>query len=559
MKDKRGILFLILVLVLATVLRVFWLNKVPVELFGDELDVGYHAYSLLKTGRDYTGHLLPTYISSLAEARAPLFIYSVVPFIAIFGLSEWGVRLSATFFGVLGVFLVFLLVKRLFKNEPLALAASFFLAIVPWHIHYSRAAYEVTLLLVLFLGGTLLFLKGLKKEKFFLPSAILLALTPYTYSTANLFLPLLIFSFLMVFRKKIFKLERKWIVVSFLTALIILLPLISSFFSGQAGDRFSKISIFTDKHLIDEVIIKRSQEGDGRFFHNKATTWGKTIVANYLTSFSSDFLFLFGDRNPRHGTGKNGELYLILLPLLLIGIWFGLRNIKKEQFQLIFLWLIFSPIPASLTQGGGNHATRLFLMLPPLIILISLGMLQILKVKKWWLKSISLLFIFLFLFIGMIFYCHQYFVDWPRESWRFWHYGYKEAMLTVAQKENDFDRLVFNNTHEPILLRFLFWTKKDPHWFHENFNLDQETERIFPEFLGFRLGDRYVFGRITGEDKMKSLLSFLDDSTIYWAFQKDDVPGDWNWQEETPEEVEVIDLVREYFSREPFIYLLTGQ
>ena len=50
---------LISIIVLASILRLYKLDKVPVSLFGDELDVGYHAYSILKTGRDYSGNFLP--------------------------------------------------------------------------------------------------------------------------------------------------------------------------------------------------------------------------------------------------------------------------------------------------------------------------------------------------------------------------------------------------------------------------------------------------------------------------------------------------------------------
>jgi 4-amino-4-deoxy-L-arabinose transferase-like glycosyltransferase len=559
MSAKRKNLVLGIILLLAAFLRIYKLDVVPIELFGDELDVGYHAYSLLKTGRDYTGHFLPTYISSLAEARAPLFIYSVIPFVAAFGLSEWGIRLSAVFFGLVGIFFIFFLSRSLFKIEILGLIASFFLAITPWHIHYSRAAYEVTLLLALFLGGSLFFLKGLKNPWFLLLSAILFALTPYVYSTANLFLPLLLLSLLLVFKREIFKIGKKWIVISIFTALIILLPLAGSLISGRAGERFSKISIFSDKKLVDEIILERNQEEDGgRIFHNKGTAWTKTFIANYLTSFSPQFLFLNGDPNPRHGIGKKGELYLVFLPFLLLGFFESLKNIKIKEYQFIISWLLISPIPSALTQGGGSQATRLFLMLPPVIILVSLGILQIIKVKKRGAKVVSIFIFCLFLLVEMSFYIHQYFVHWPRNSWPWWHYGYKEIMQEVYLREDNFQRLVFNNTHEPILLRFLFWTKKDPGWFQKNFTGDKEKERIFPDFLGFRVSDRYIFGRITAENKMNFLLNLLDKKTLYLAFQGDEIPGDWDWEKDPPKMVKVLRVVRDPLNN-PYIYLLSGE
>ena len=55
-KNKK---ILIVILLLASFLRFWKINEVPVSLFGDELDVGYQAYSILKTGKDYSGNSWP--------------------------------------------------------------------------------------------------------------------------------------------------------------------------------------------------------------------------------------------------------------------------------------------------------------------------------------------------------------------------------------------------------------------------------------------------------------------------------------------------------------------
>jgi 4-amino-4-deoxy-L-arabinose transferase-like glycosyltransferase len=554
-KIKKLPVWLILILLLASFLRLWQLDLVPPSLFGDELDVGYHAYSLLKTGKDYSGQFLPTYIRSLAEWRAPLFIYSVAPFIKILGLNELGVRASAVFFGVLGIFFLYLLVKEIFNDQRLALLAALLLAVCPWHLHYSRAAFEVTLLLSLFLGGILLLFKGLKKPAFLLPAAVLLALTPYTYSTANLFLPLLLFSFLLIFRKQIFKLDKKWILVSLLTALIILTPFIYDLISGQAGDRFTKISIFSDESLINEINFRRNQGGGGgRLYHNKLTAFSRAFVSNYLTAFSPQFLFLTGDPNPRQGLGDRGELYLIFLPLLLAGIWVGLENFKSQPYQLMFAWLIISPIPASLTQGGGSHATRLFIMLPTLILFSSLGVLHLLKGKKKWLKSLFLSIIFCFLLIEMIFYLHQYYVHYPKDSWRWWQYGYEKTMVYIKENQLDYEKVLINSTYEPALVRFLFWTKYDPARFHQEFTGDEAQENILPGFDGFKV-DKFYFGSLNKEGSLGEILS---PRTLYLISQEEEVPGDWDWRKEPPSGVKVLNAVTNPMG-EPLFYLVTGE
>ena len=66
---KREKLFLIVILFIAFFLRLWKIGEVPVSLFGDELDVGYHAYSILKTGKDYSGNFMPLHFQSLAECK----------------------------------------------------------------------------------------------------------------------------------------------------------------------------------------------------------------------------------------------------------------------------------------------------------------------------------------------------------------------------------------------------------------------------------------------------------------------------------------------------------
>ena len=103
---------LLIIILFAAFLRLWKLSSVPVSLFGDELDVGYHAYSILKTGKDYSGNFMPLHFQSLAEWRTPLYLYSAVPTVAIFGVSQLGVRLPAAMFGILGVWGLYLLVKN---------------------------------------------------------------------------------------------------------------------------------------------------------------------------------------------------------------------------------------------------------------------------------------------------------------------------------------------------------------------------------------------------------------------------------------------------------------
>ena len=151
MKLSKLNIGLIILLTVSLLIRVIKIDNL--SLFGDEIDVGYQAFSLLQTGRDYKGNFLPTYIQSLSESRAPLLIYLTIPTVKIFGLNPLGVRLPPIIFGVLSIYLFYKLIFLLSKSDKLALYSSTALSLMPWHFHYSRSAFEVTLLLSIILAA----------------------------------------------------------------------------------------------------------------------------------------------------------------------------------------------------------------------------------------------------------------------------------------------------------------------------------------------------------------------------------------------------------------------
>lgn len=544
-KNKKNLLVLSMVLLLALFLRVYRIDNL--ELFGDELDVGYQAYSILKTGRDYRGNFFPAYIESLSEARAPLFLYSAVPSVWLFGLNHFGVRFPAIFWGLVNILLTYLILNFFFKNQSLGLWAVFLMALTPWHYHYSRAGFEVTLLLSLILAGSFLYLKG-----YLLLAFICYGLSFYAYNTANIFVPLLLLFLFLTEREKIKKNFKTYLLPG-LIFLVIVFPLGIKILTGQASARFQAISIFSSQKLIDRVIEKRSLSNQffTRIFYNKPLAWGNELIKNYLTAFSPQFLFLNGDPNPRHTVPGFGLLPIGLLFPLLWGFFYSLKNFKTFEYRFWLFWFLIAPVAAALTFEGGSQATRLFLALPSLIFFSSLGIKQIWE-KRWGRYFIVLLiFVVIFNFLA---YFHEVFVYYPKDQYRYWHYGYREAVKIIETNKEKCRQIYVNNTHEPFLIRYLFWAKVDPAWFQENFQDDKENLRLNALFLYFKVGNVY-FGRLTVADKLEGVKALVKEGNCYYAFQKDEIPGDWNFETEPPEGIRVLGTVKDPWGK-PYSYLL---
>lgn len=550
-RKNLNLILLSAILILAIFLRVWHLSSAPPELFGDELDVGYQAYSILKTGRDLQDNFLPTYFQSLAEFRAPLYIYSTVPFIATFGLNEWGVRLAAAFWGVLGVLAIYFLVKKLFSNDVLALTSALFLAISPWHLQYSRAGFEATLILLLLVAAVYFFLSGFEKSKVFIISAFLFALMPYTYSTGALFMPLFVLSLLFIFRKQIRKFKNDFnLKLAVGLFLVVLAPFVLQFVSGTATSRFQNISVAVNPEITKNINLGRQiDQSEGAFFHNKPLSFLFESSRNYLWAFSPQFLFSDGDPISRHSIGQMGEFYWVFLPFLLVGVYFFLKgsDISIDKKLLIFSWLLLAPLPAALTYDGAGHATRLFLLLPPLIILGAFGANEIFrKPSESKIRFILACVVITVGLFNLITYLHRYYVHYPMESWRWWQTGYKEAIRFINENENDYDRILINNTYEPSLIRFLFYSQYDPKKFHARFTGDEQKPQVLSGFDGFSLEDRYYFGI-----KTKDFSQLVGPKTLYLASARDESPTS------PPRDVKVLKTILNPFGV-PVFYLITG-
>ena len=321
-KHKRFIFIsLVFTLFLGAFLRLYKIDKNPVSLFGDELDVGYQALSLLKTGRDYSGNFLPMHLQSLAEWRTPLYIYASIPTVAIFGISPFGVRLPAAIFGILGILVTYFLAKELTKNKYISLISAFLLTILPWHILYSRTGFEVTMLYTFFFAGILFFLYGLKNNRWLIPSAILLGFTPWIYSTAKLFLPLTVIVLFIIWCKDIFKIKKTFLISASIIFLLITIPFAINTLFGQGVARFDSISIFNRPTISGEVGSDRVRDtemgglasisGLQKIFHNKFIVYGNILVSNSQKPGIHGKVQVHGDTGASVGVQTDGGAMFI--------------------------------------------------------------------------------------------------------------------------------------------------------------------------------------------------------------------------------------------------------
>lgn len=464
------------IIVLASILRLWQLGGVPPSPDWDEAALGYNAYSIAKTGRDEYGTFLPLTLRSYDDYKPPLYVYLAVPFIALFGLDTWAVRLPSAILGISAVFGTYLLARELVrkwhrKDEKITnyfpCIAALLLAISPWHIQFSRIAFEANVGTTLNVWALAAFFVGLRNKWWLTVSAFLFGLALYAYHSERIFVPLLLILLALIFRRELFQ-TKKYVGTAIIIGIVTVTPLLPVFFNTTTFTRLAGTSSLADQTALLSSSVKRlgydRAIGDtaGLLFDNRRIVWMKKIVEGYVSHFSLRWLFLTGD-NERHHAPDMGLMYLMELPFFLYGIYATTKHGGMFAWFLIG-WLLIAPVAASPTTEL-PHAIRTLVFLPVLQLITAFGLLKsyavIAKSKRLIIRLAAYFFIGLFV-INIIYYLHMYFVHMNLEFSKSWQYGYKQAVEFAQAHKSQYKKIVVSTKLEQPHMFFLFYTKYDP-------------------------------------------------------------------------------------------------
>lgn len=439
---------------LAAVLRFYHLGQNPPSLNWDEVSNGYNAYSILKTARDEYGNFLPLTFRAFGDYNPALSVYTLVPSIAVFGLSEFAIRFPSALLGTLTVFLTYLLVKKLLANNILALIAAFFLAISPWHLQFSRYDHEANFMVFLTVAGLTTLMYSVKNPKLLSASALAFGLGINTYHGAKIWIPLIGLATLIFFGKNILKYKSQLIIPAIILA-IFTFPIIANW--QRATIRSSSVGIFASEQ-------------------NPT----KTFLSGYLSHFNPNFLFISGDNIIRHAVKGMGQLYVAELPLLIVGL-ISLVKSKATGSRFLLAWLLLAPIPASLATPT-PHALRAITFMPIWHIISAFGLVTILTSSMHLkLKVLSLGFISVLGLYNFLTYLHLYYNHYPLLASIDWQDGYKDMVKYVDPIKDNYATVAMTNFYGHPYIFILFYAKFDPATYQK---LPDKTRLGQYEFFG---------------------------------------------------------------------------
>ncbi len=420
----------------------------PRGFFTDEASFGLNAHLILTTAQDEHGEFLPLLFRSFGEFKLPVFVYAEVPFVAIFGRTELAVRLTSAVLGSLSVVTLYLLGREIFRRELPALAAAATLAILPWHIHYSRTGLgDIVALPLFFALAWYLFLRAVREERFLIPAAIALGLVFYTYRGGWVIMPPLLLIMVVVYRQELLRFPRtaKQAVIIFG---VMMLPLVSHLLSDN-GDRSSQAWIFN----LDP------EQGTLRLF------WDF-----YKSYFSNSFLFQDADnwKITRHYLPGQGVLYLFQLPLMIIGVAGLLTRFNRRYLLLLALVLLF-PMGGALSSTS-PISSRTILGSVTAALLTGAGLWMVASTLAAWIRPwgrpaaaafVGLVAVIALASFGS--YVSRYHSEYPAQSAGYWGWqdGPQEIIEYFLAVEGSYDQMYMDGKFNAPAIFFEFYAGDD--------------------------------------------------------------------------------------------------
>lgn len=347
-----------LILVLAAVLRLLWLNQLPAEMWGDVIQ-GYEFAQRVLAGNFYWRYEF--------GGDGPLFSYLVTLLSLPFGLSFWTMKLATAVVGLLLVLVVYYLGKE-YVSEEVGLLAAFLMAISKWSLIFSRMA-KPHLLAALFAALTFLFLLKLLKTGRWWWALLLggsLGLGMYTQA-AFWGVPFAVMAVLLLVSPQ----EERWqskagffkkTAVIFLPTFVLLLPFFSDFFQRQA-------------YFL----------GGFSFFGEKMA--GFNLLAFGINLLKNLTMFHFrGDGTFRSNPPGQPQLDFLSGIFFILGI-FALKK-RRLEFWLPFLLLQAPSLLDINNPASTPNAGRTIGLIPWVYILIAMGTVKSFNYFKQSIKNI---------------------------------------------------------------------------------------------------------------------------------------------------------------------------
>ncbi|SOE22214.1 Dolichyl-phosphate-mannose-protein mannosyltransferase [Spirosomataceae bacterium TFI 002] len=466
--SKSKFILIGLLFVVGVILRILYFGDIPNGLQQDEASIAYETLSLIKTGADRWGISWPVYFISWGSGQNTLYAYLSMPFVWLFGNTDFAIRFLSLILGLGTILLSYKLIMKIYANQLLALFCALFFLFEPWHFMQSRWAFEGNIIPFFILWSILALLVGIEHSKDFDGSKnskrkIIFAFAPIAFlfycSAITLFIvPFFFIGFVILFWKEIWA-QKKLFAYALGVLIVLTLPFLLFILKNNIlkHDLFFEAYLpFSIPQMLDDRAVLPSSFGD--------------IKAMFLSNL--DFLKNGFD----DGRGYNiitGKVSHYVLFMAIPGFLYLLFE-KNRKSKLILFWAIASSIVPFLFISNLNRTATLQTAIS---LIIPIGIYFTIREFHSFRRNVILGILAVMIAFQSLTFYKSYFFTFPAYSHEFFEEGFEEALKEslILEKEGEkiavTGNLIFNYVYAAYYANF------DPALFHKsNWKLEQHAQ-----------------------------------------------------------------------------------
>lgn len=469
----RSNALLLLVLLLATSVRVVGFPSIPPGLNQDEASTAYDAYSLLHYGIDRTGNPFPMVLVSWGSGMNAIPAYLAMPFIALFGLNEGTARIVNVLLGIISVLLLYLIARKI-EGKTTGLLAAFLLAISPWHIVSSRVGIDETALPFFFLAGVYFFVRSIERPRMLFVSFLLLGLALGTHGAAYFAVP--VFAVLstayVLWHRSI---PVRTIIGAWVMLVLLALPHLIFLVINQLDYPAITTPFFSIPRL----------QGEARY-EQVSAIFGSHPLRGILQNFRIflEYMRTQNDGLPWNNFSSYGFLYVLGIPLALLGVLRTWSEREQRAFSarwFVIIWLLTAVLMAGMMAVNTNRINLLFI---PLIYFAALG---ISFFRKYPIVFFLIVLLYSFSFAG---FTRTYFTTYPEFAGANGFYASITDAIRFAVQEQPTGTVCVTENVNQAYIYVLFATQMNPWTYLQT----RTTNTPSAPASSIASMDRYVFG-----------------------------------------------------------------
>ena len=446
--------FLLLTIILASGLRLIWIDKVPSAVGGDELTYIITAKFMALNWSDAIGNWNPLSIFIFHyphEIQAEMSYFLIFPFLKFFAMNIVSVKLIFAILSTSTVPLIYLITYEFFGKKT-AVIASFVAAINPWSVFIGRTSFEVVPEIFFALLSLYILLKA-RGWKILWSLPILAALFYSHISVKVIFIPLVFLMLTFIYLQNKRKYLKQYLIIATFS-IVLTLFFIMSTKTNPAFTRTSELISINDPAIIKIVNQTRNVTINNPLSYilvNKYTVTLNILISKFLKTFSFDYLFLTGDTF--YGLYNHGLFYAVDSLFLISGFIFSFSK-NRKVFYFLSALLVISVLPQLIhTTDLSNFTPHISLLFPVCIIFIAYGIKNISEFKK---RRLSLVLIAGSYLLSLLYFINIYFYQFSiREN-----FDFKARVLSNYITRIDKNKKVIINTINPVdnFKKYIFYT-----------------------------------------------------------------------------------------------------